>query len=378
MLRLWVALFASVILLCSATLVRAAGPAVMVRMAGADAEVAALDATLTDLLGRVEVEPRLERVAAVDARRALTPEHGAKEALGRAWIDLRDPNHALVLIVDGKWDRALLRKLSRVGKSEEVVREEVGHIVVTAIETLLAGAEIGAPRAEAERALGLPSAPPPAPVAPPPTPAPPLMTPAEAPVEAAATSAGWRLGVGAFYEGEGYATEQVIIHGPGALIEIEALGVTLSPGVELTGQYRLPFERVGDEAGFRLQSGALRLQARIRPLTHSVVALHMGAGAGVDLLRIEPRLIGGATELTEARTRAAPIVRATLALRLRLFADVALSLNAGADVDIVGTRYVVVRDGVTEPLLEPLRVRPWLQLGLAATVAGGALFVEEP
>jgi hypothetical protein len=174
---------------------------------------------------------------------------------------------------------------------------------------------------------------------------------------------------------QGYAEQQVLVHGPGASLSVDAPATFLAPGGMLDVQYRIPYEETGDEAGFRLQSLAGRLQAYLHALRHPVVALRVHGGFAAEVLFLDPFLVqAGEAVLAASRVRVAPIARFGLLAQVRLFSETSLRLGFSGDVDIIGTRYVIQRGEELVPLVEPLRVRPSLTVGIATTFAGGNLF----
>jgi hypothetical protein len=350
---------------------------VIVTVAASDAESAHLEEVLRELLGRLGVELTVERRPTIDASAALTPDPKAEPALSRAWVDMRVAGTRRVIVVDSGWERALVRVIVQGARSDEVVREEIAHVIHSASEALLAGAQVGEPREEVRRQLGLQKrAPSPAPVPPPAPPNRPLLPPFPPPEPPAEAPTPWRVGAGLYYEGQGYAERQPVVHGPGLALEVDAPEWTLGPGLELTAQYRIPFEVEGDVAAVRLQSAVLRLFARLSVFRSELIVLQVAAGAGVDVIHLEPRIIEGADARAEpARTRVAPLIRPALHARVRLFGDTALWIALSGDVDIIGVRYVIRRGSEDIPLVEPLRFRPALSLGISTSLAGGDLFL---
>jgi hypothetical protein len=359
-------------------------PRVLVRMAGEPTEVAAQREVLAAALGGLAVELELAAVAQVVVEEVLTPDPEAPLALARVWLDARRKGEVLVYLGDGSWQRFVWRRVTSEGNAE-LLREQVGQIVAAAVETLLAGELVGVPREEMEEELGVrvtrppqPTPEPPAPSLRAPRPTPPRSAPAPGralPAPVAITPTPWRLRGALLYEGQGYASEQVLLHGPAAILSVDAPGLALAPGIELWGQYRLPFETDGAPVGFRMEGGALRLLCALQLVATQLVALHAGVGAGLDIVSIEPKLLDDVdAELSQARTRVAPLVRGRLDARLRLVGELALLVGFGADVDLIGTRYVLVDRGVEVPLVEPLRVRPLVSVGLSLTLGGAPLF----
>ncbi len=366
----------------------------------ADAEqtVAVLE-VLQDRLAPVGVRVVSARAAAIDVDAALRADPGTDAAVTRVWIDLTDSEHARLYLTDRSWERVLVRAFARTSRSDEVLREELGLIVLNAVETLLAGASVGAPREQVRAELGLAATPPspkpqpkpqpkplpeplpPSPPSPPPAPLPPSPSspppgwPIIGPPAPANTESTWRIGGALVYEAQGYAEEQVLVHGPGLSFAVDMPAIALAPGGMFDFQYRIPYEQAGEQAGFRLQSLAFRLQAHMHVLRHPAVTLRLHGGLAAEALFLRPFLVEGAEAvLAPSRTRVAPIARLGLTIQLRLFGATSLRLGFSGDVDIIGTRYVIQRGNDLIPLVEPLRIRPSLTVGIATTFAGPHLF----
>jgi hypothetical protein len=301
---------------------------------------------------------------------------GDGSALAHAFVDVRADRVVVVLLTR---ERGTLRVLERGGRSDAVLREEVGLVLSIAAETLLEGTPLAAPRAEILAELGIPppsGSPPTARVEPEPTlPAPVTPRPGiSEPMPAAEVTSlpGYRLVGALLYEGQGYAEGRVIVHGPGIALALCAPDLTLSPGVELFAQFRIPYEEQSPEAGFSLTSGVLRLLATGELFTVDPATMRLGVGGGIDVLRIAPFALDGEAVALPPRTRVAPAVRIGLGMSVRLVSEVALEIGASGDIDVIGTRYVVQRGETIEPLIEPLRFRPALAIGLSTTLAGAS------
>jgi hypothetical protein len=371
-LRAGCALLALALWVCAAS--ARADDVVTAAMAGPPERVQPCDALLAELLGGRKVRLRSGAVESIDLAHVLEPDPHAAAALARLWVDLRDAARAHVYLVDARWERVLVRDVDAAGRSDEVVREEIGHIVLAAVETLQSGAVLGRPRAEVRAEL-VPPPPPPPPSPAPPAPEPLHLPPPLVPLPEPPAPPGWRLGGIGFYEGEGYAAEQVIIHGPGLGLEIGAPGWTLAPSFQLSFQYRLPFEVEADDAGVRLQAAVLRSIVYLELLRQAPVELQAGVGAGIDIVYIEPLEVDGGLAVAEdARARVAPAIRPALQMRIGVVGDTSLLLVLGGDIDVVGTRFIVRTAAGDVPVLEPLRFRPVIGLGLSTTLAGAALF----
>jgi hypothetical protein len=119
----------------------------------------------------------------------------------------------------------------------------------------------------------------------------------------------------------------------------------------------------------------LRAVPAIELFRHSRFSIDTGAGAGVDILTVEP---ASNTLLTSAlaapTTRADPIVCAAVTVGFAIASDVALTLTATADVDLASRRYVFADRGQETDILAPWRLRPTLLAGLSFTALGRPQF----
>jgi hypothetical protein len=319
----------------------------------------ALAQVARELLGRLGVGVRAALVSRVElaAVVASPPPGTVPDAhLARVWIDWRTPGRATLYLLDARRDRVLVRQVERPAGGEELAREELGHILETACEGLLAGGEVGEPRA------GM---------------APLLAPPAPAPPAAGAPAAGGegrsRLSAAVLYEAAALAPEAPLTHGPEAslFLDVRPGAARARPwayGAWATAQLRLPVRADdGGGAGVELQAFALRaLLAIERGLSARAVA-RAGLGGGVDVVHARPEASpSDAAVLAPAFTRAFAVGRAAVALDLRLARWTWLVACVAADVDVTGQRYAFARGGGGEDLVvRPWVVRPAAALGLA-------------
>ncbi|MEQ9325208.1 MAG: hypothetical protein RIF41_38940 [Polyangiaceae bacterium] len=359
-----------------------AAETVQVRIAAAADQVGALTEVLAARLDPLVLD--VTPVDAVDPAAAL--EAPPTVDVARVWVTLSDDG-ATVILMSGDGRRGVVRRLPRDGASDEVLREELALVVGAAVDTLRRDAEALAPVASIRKELGLDpdegeppapvvEAPPPSPPAPEPPPV--VELPPLRPVVRSPPSDGpsWRLAGMAFYEVQGFAAGQLVAHGPGLAVGVGGPPLPLGPRFELSGQYRLPASAENDVAGLRLHSGAFRLTTQLTVWRTSRVLFRLLGGAGLDLLVIEPFLIDARAELLPSRARIAPAVRVGLDVPVRLAGELSLRIIAGMDVDVIGTRYVIQDGDALVPLLDPLRIRPLLSLGVDTTFVGHGAFTR--
>jgi hypothetical protein len=343
-------------LLCSATAHAAPNGSVEIVIAAGD-EVAAtrLAEALRDPARRVGVDARISRAPQVDPRQIIEPQPGAPAMLARVWIDLERAQRATLYLVDGSWERILVRHVALQAGLDEVAREELGLILRAALEGLLAGERIGIGREEARKTL--------APRTPPARAAEPEPPPDPGPV----------FELGLLYEAQLFSSQHAVTHGPLAAVGLRGGDGDVAVGGALSGQLRLPLSVDGERAGLELGTWALRALVTVRIPVATRLSLRGGLGGGADIVDIEPRVRQGTGARTaEARYEAAAVARAQAGAEWILFGGTSLSAAVACEMDVVAQRYVDVHAGKNDPVLSPFRVRPGLLLGIttAATLAG--------
>jgi hypothetical protein len=323
-------------------------PVLAVQVSAERDEAAALDGVLRDVVSGLPIDLDVAVVARIDPGTLI---HGAgadrsHPPLGRAFVDLSDAARVTVYVVDGTWQRVLVRHVPRTS-NPDVDRETVGRIVSTAVEALLAGSFVAYSQPVA--ALAPPAAderPPPA--APRPRP---------------------RLAgcAGLMYEASLLARGPAWAHGP-AVYGAATFGEgSLRPAIWLTAQRRWPVFGDDPPIGFRLDTTALRLLGGIDLDLSPAVTLEIGLGAGLDLLHVEPRSTTRdvRTWLAADRSLVVGLARAMIGARWRLSGSFSAHALVVADVDASETRLLFDGTPDSEPILALWAVRP----GMALTVS---------
>jgi hypothetical protein len=358
---------------------------VEVLVAGGGTDAASLDDTVRELLGRLTLVMESQSVGHIDADDATFRSTARPSLLARVGVDLRAHDVAVITIVDGRTGEVTVRRSIRRDGPAAVVREEVAHVVQAAVDPMLL--------AERDRA----SAAPPPPPAPAPAPAPePVAEPAMPPVIPALDASPGRdrdraagapeghapvaldlstmAGVGSFASGAGAVARA----GGGAAL-VWRRGVR--PSIGLAAQYVFPFETGSDLALAHVGVASFRGLAGLEVYGSSTVAIDLGAGAGIDVLQVEPRSNALPSDRLGAPTgRIDPILAAAVTGHLAIGAGTALSLMLATDVDLA-SRHWVVEGGGRQPMdaFAPARVRPLAMIGFTFTAVGDPRFAaREP
>ena len=325
-----------------------AGRTIWLVVAGDASEMDSLRQVAAELLGRLAVTLRADRVDRIDLDELRRPSPSDSRYLARVFVDLREPRRATLWLVDPAHDRILVRQLERSPGGDEVMREELGHILETSTEGLLSGAEIGLPRT---KVMGETNAPPdraPSPAA--------VLSPPEA---------GKALRLGFFYEAQALSSQAPVTHGPEASAWLGLPVRRPALGVWVTGQYRIPIQVETGAVGARLEAGALRAMLTFDWPLGDRVRLRAFGGAGVDLVHVAPQASDAAVALADARFLTFATIRTGLGLDIPVSTAVSLGARAAVDIDVSETRYVFATREGDAVLMQPFRLRPALALGIS-------------
>ena len=324
---------------------------VLLSVAAPAGETEALEAVARELLARLDMQIEVRRVPRIDPaelRRALEP---GERYFARVWITLSPAGRGRLYLEHGASDRILVREVAGDANNPELAREELGHILQTAVDGLKAGEEVGAPRSDALKDVPAEDA------------ADARREPAtpEPPDKAARTPSApsQPLRFGARYElswlGDGAHFED----GPGVVFAL-----ALPVGFELGGYYRRPLNVEGTPVGVRLQTLSVRALVTLQAWRGERAGLRVGAGAGADFVHVSPlgEPVQGA-ELSEETWRNLAVARLQASYAWRAFRYLDIELTAGLDLDANGTRYVYEQGSGEQSVLDPWPVRPFVSLG---------------
>jgi hypothetical protein len=313
-------------------------------------EAERLEAVVRELLGRLDMQVEMRRVDRIDVseiRRALGP---SQQYFARVWIAVSSSGRARLYLEHGASDRVLVREIDGDASNPELLREELGHILQTAVEGLKAGEEIGAPRSDALKEVEAETArAAPAPVAPAPE--------SDQGAEPEPRDSPGSLRFGPRYEvswlGAGHFED-----GPGAVF-----GAARPVGFELAGYFRRALEVEDAPVGVRLQTLAARGLVTLELWEKAPSRIRLGAGMGADFVRVSPVAHEGTLELSDPAWRTLAMARAQASYAHRAFGFMELEVAIGVDVDLSDTSYVVQQGSGDVTVFEPWAVRPLLSLG---------------
>ena len=322
----------------------------LLSVAAPAAETEGLEAVARELLARLDMRIEVRRVPRIDLaelRRALEP---GERYFARVWITLSSSGRARLYLEHGASDRMLVREVAGDPSNPELLREELGHILQTAVDGLKAGEAVGTPRSDALKdvpaedivdAAREPAAPKSA--------AGPERAP-EAPTQP--------LRFGMRYElswlGDGARFED----GPGAVF-----AVALPVGCELSAYYRRPLKVEETPVGVRLQTLSARALVTIQAWRGERAGIRLGAGVGADFVHVSPLGKPENVELSDDAWLKFSLARLQASYARRASSFMALELTAGVDLDANDTHYVFQQGSQELRVLDPWPVRPFFSLG---------------
>lgn len=338
----------------------AAEPRVLLRILGSEQALALLESTAKELFQRLGVQVDVAPIS------EELPE-GGDPPLAIATIEITPPLCRIV-IIDGGSSAELDRRTFSESSVETAV-EAAAHIAYFVVETRLA---------EQDHA----PAPAPAPV-PTPAPAPPAPAAASAPVaekvpaaiaepeEPEPTAASERgsigvdlglafsvvsLGSGRVRPGSGLTGE----------LRFPSLGVPLGVLVAATTHAASALEFQG--AAAEIRPSVLRLLATLDLPLGSALAFTVGAGGGVEWLRLTPTASADGVQVSGAESMFEGLVTGVLGLRIKLGERAFLSALGGIDIGLNPKSFTANTETGEEVLLHMPTVRPVMLLGAAASL----------
>jgi len=316
-------------------------------VAGAPSDAASLEAAIAAPLNRLHADVHVSRVEHLDPRDVVTPTTAPTSASVRVWFDVENQKAATIYMADESWERVLVRRVPLEHGLDEVGREALAFLTGSSVDAMLSGAQIGFSREEAKEVLGLER---------PPS----KDSSEEAELHAAPQRPTW--GFGLSYEAEGFARAMPVMQGTG--ISLLLSDRRFRRRAWLTGVYRMPDHIESEPVDVQVTSVGGRAGFALNTYLGKTWWFSGGIGASVERTHLEPRVNEGLTTVSLATATtwtpsARPVIGVAWALRQTM-----LLLEAGVDIDLLRTQYVVRTDGVGSYVLSPWPVRPLLTFSM--------------
>ena len=268
------------------------------------------------------------------------------------WIDLSSPSEAHLYFRDSQANRFFIRSLPLGQGIDEIAKEEIGHIVASAVLSLSQEGGQALTRSEAREALHAQPAQDSVPSAPPAAPRP------------------MRLVIVASGGAQVLAREIPVV----GLLAISA-AVTRGPrwgraggrfGAWLDLGYQIPASYQGSAVGVALQSMSLRAGGHWEIERRRLLLFRLGLGGGVDRVDFQPRGDAKMVDLAPGGAFFVPAVCFWGGIDIRLSEHFAVATRAFADIALMDVHYDVRNSsGASTRVLAPFALRPGAFLGMA-------------
>lgn len=348
---------------------------VEVAIAGEEDAVRRAEEAVRELLAPQDILLDLSRVEGVDPREVLSPQPDAEPALARVWIDLMDDEDCTVFLVESSWERVMVRRVRLENGIDAVALEEVGQIIVAAVETLLAGRPLDE----------MPSSTPEEQEAAPVEEEEPEQEPdveqttsepeeEESPDEEEGTTAAegeeeeesprsFEFGIG--YGVNVWSGDTAPLHGVEMWVELAFRQVRLIPAIRAQFAFRFSGTIEGEEVIADYNQTEIRAMASLQAYSSGTLNLRVGLGGGVDLLDVEPAWrdedepVAGLA-LGEGGMTVIPVIRVGLELGIRFSSSMHLVIGAAADLCLTDVQFTIERGGESQVVFDPYYFRPVL------------------
>lgn len=330
--------------------------------------------TVTELAGEIGVEVAVARLEAIELRTILmAPAPREAGLLARAWIEVGG-SETLVVFSDAGGDHLLIRRVPTGASLDSVEVESLAQIITGSLEALKLGGRIGVRRAEVERSLALPERATEADVADPATSrgeAPPVLTPPAPPPTAPPEGSPVALDVQVGETVSLWSTSERPLHRLSVRARASSRAVG-RPGLDLEVGYLVPAVVDGPEVSARLEGIAWRLGASAR-WRRGRGAFRLRVAAGLDLLHARARVRAGSSLVADsADWRAVGMLELSTGAGYVASRRLTLFIDAGVAFDLTHVEYLIEAADGQRALFSPLRVRPFLSLGLQIALDGAA------
>jgi hypothetical protein len=316
-----------------------ANGAVVVETAGAETRDPALEETLRELLGRLRLT-------------VVFPGDGAPNQPNVARVRMEFfEGGILVIVLDESGRSPPVRRLVPRAESASLLRETVAHVVLGAVEPLVAEPVHESTNEDAKDSSKDQVTP---------------GTPA-----ASRPSATKPIGLSVGVRGGALLmVPDMLSMSLGGVATLRLRTLPFQPAVSLGASYL--FARQVDREALKtdLRGSSFRGAVRGLALSSSAIAIDAGIDGGVDVVSLTPRAAGPYEHVTRGTARIQPVVGASVSVRAHLDPRLDLVLDGGLDIDLKPRQWVVATGPDMTPFLELSRLRPFVGLGFDFPVLG--------
>ncbi len=268
------------------------------------------------------------------------------------WIDLSSSAEARLYFRGSQADRFFIRSLPLVEAVDEIAKEEIGHIVASAVLALSQGRGQTLTRSEARAALHVQPAQDSVSRVPPAAPQPLRL---EIAASGGAQACGRELPLTGLLTMSGAVTR-----GP----RWRRVGGWFGAWLDLG--YQIPASRWKDAVGVSLQAISLRAGGHWEIERRGVAVFRLGLGGGLDRVDFRPRGDTTLVDLAPGGVFYLPAACFWGGIDLRVSEHLAVTTKVFADIALMDVHYDVRNNrGASTRVLAPLAFRPGASLGMA-------------
>jgi hypothetical protein len=328
-------------------------PVVEIELSGADREVEVTRRVMAELLTGLPVTIKWSRSQAVDQRYVLANVPDQKEVLARFWVELNRPYFARVYVSEGISGTLLVRTISAPQGIDPVVTESIGQLAGSVVDALLAGGTLGVQRRDAtslssNHAFSVSDG----------------RSMQSQTISGISPARELEVNFALGYQVQGYSSAELLAHYMTASLIIARSIPDWTPTGWLALHYRFPSVLEPEPVGTRLEGVGGRLFAGMVSSESRALRWRVGAGGGVDAIRIDPFVKEGTTATAaKNRWRAIPTAAAALQVQFDLGSTAALFAAVGIDLPLVHVHFYEQRPTGQRNLLVPWFLQPSISLG---------------
>jgi hypothetical protein len=335
------------------------GPIHHVRIvyAASDGQAADLEKTLKASVDLPNVTAAVERVSNIDVNIPFTLAGEEEAPLARIFVDTTRSEGAWLYVVDATGRRVFARSVPRLPDNPALEDAQIGEIVRGAVQALSQGAVIGiaVPPAPVSTAVAASETPP--------------IAEASEPARDSASSTSsdhkdpstWTIG--AFYGVGLRADAGAIAQGPGLSGSWLSGRHRFCWGGFASAQYQ-PHRIARAAVSAQLYTAALRAGPMFEAPLSSAAAVQLSLAGGADVVSLSADTARDDVVVNAGRTLFFAALQSILGLRYRVSDQVAVTLSAAVDVDLIDTRFTRQEAKRSISIEDPWTVRPSLLLGV--------------
>ena len=344
-------------------------------IAGSAEDTQVLRGSLQELVKRLGLQMRMTTIDNLDP--GASPRYSSdRDVVVRAWIDLRSPDTAVVMLSDPKSNRPTQpRNVTRQG-SHRLFLEEVAYVTHVGAESVLAG---DPPHDDPPKP---PAVDPPVAHASPPHVAPSTSDAVDQAEPLPSTPRKPRdvqINLATFATAEPFVKGTGLVFGGGLGAQLVIGNGSSVPTFWLLGEYHVPFgngELPDDFRAVELSAyvWSTRLIATWQLVKSRRLLMEGGVGGGADIFVVSPKSPGAAPGVLSPpadRTDASPILTATLGVHVLIGPSLKAFALGLIDWDLTPRIYEVAQGSSRPPILQTRVPRPGFALGFSFNLSGG-------